>query len=203
MTGGAAGTDSPASDTASPPPGGPVDPSGSRPVARVLLDSPLPQLDRLFDYAVPPELDADAQPGVRVKVPLRSAGRMIDGFVVERGWSEASERPLSELEAVVSPVPVLPTRLYELARKVADRAAGSASDVLRLAVTKRRVRAGKGWRLRDPPTAPVVAAETVRAAEDVLDAFPALRPGLRDRERMALDAAPRPVVITSSTTSTG
>ena len=52
----------------------------ARSVARVLLDSPLPQLDRLFDYAIPRELDADAQPGVRVRVPLRSAGRVVDGF---------------------------------------------------------------------------------------------------------------------------
>ncbi|MDF2491484.1 MAG: primosomal protein, partial [Microbacterium sp.] len=43
-------------------------PAPARPIARVLLDSPLPQLDRLFDYAVPAALDADAQPGVRVKV---------------------------------------------------------------------------------------------------------------------------------------
>ena len=46
-------------------------------VARVLIDSPLPQLDRLFDYAIPPALQPDARPGVRVKVPLRSAGRMV------------------------------------------------------------------------------------------------------------------------------
>ena len=53
-------------------------------VARVLIDSPLPQLDRLFDYAVPAALDADAQPGVRVKVPLRSAGR-VDRRLHRRG----------------------------------------------------------------------------------------------------------------------
>ena len=44
-------------------------------VARVLIDSPLPQLDRLFDYRVPESLLADVTVGVRVKVPLRSAGR--------------------------------------------------------------------------------------------------------------------------------
>jgi primosomal protein N' (replication factor Y) len=170
-------------------------PAPARPIARVLLDSPLPQLDRLFDYAVPAALDADAQPGVRVKVPLRSAGRMIDGFIVERGWSEPSDRPLSELDAVVSTVPVLPTRLYDLARRAADRAAGSASDILRLAVPKRMVRAEKAWLQGDPPEPPEVTPEAVRAAEDVLDAFPTLRPGIRAGERMALDAPPRPVVI--------
>ncbi|HET8926481.1 MAG TPA: hypothetical protein VFN24_01470, partial [Microbacterium sp.] len=46
----------------------------ARPVARVLIDSPLPQLDRLFDYRVPEALIEQARPGVRVRVPLRSAG---------------------------------------------------------------------------------------------------------------------------------
>ena len=48
----------------------------ARRVARVLIDSPLPQLDRLFDYAVPAGLLQQAQPGVRVRVPLRTAGRV-------------------------------------------------------------------------------------------------------------------------------
>jgi len=98
-----------------------------RRIARVLIDSPLPQLDRLFDYAIPPALVSDAQPGVRVKVPLRSAGRVIEGFIVEVALPDASERPLSDLDAVVSPVPVLTPGLYALARRAADRAAGSAS----------------------------------------------------------------------------
>lgn len=38
------------------------------PVARVLVDKGVLHLDRYFDYAVPEELDADAQPGVRVRV---------------------------------------------------------------------------------------------------------------------------------------
>ncbi len=125
-----------------------------RRVARVLIDSPLPQLDRLFDYAVPDALADEAQPGVRVKVPLRSAGRMVDGFIVEIGDPDASDRPLSEIDAVVSPVPVLTPGLYALARRAADRAAGSASDILRLAIPKRMVRAEKAWLAAPPATAP-------------------------------------------------
>ncbi len=172
----------------------------TRPIARVLLDSPLPQLDRLFDYAVPAALDADAQPGVRVKVPLRSAGRMVDGYIVERGFAEPIDRPLSDLESVVSPVPVLPGRLYDLARRVADRAAGSASDILRLAVPKRMVRAEKAWQAAAAPVAPSVDASAVRAAEDVLDAFPSLRRRLLAGERVAVDAPPRPAVLGAGAT---
>src|SRR3546814_13374499 len=96
----------------------------ARRVARVLLDSPLPQLDRLFDYAIP--ADAEVAPGVRVRVPLRSAGRLVDGYVVEIDEADDGERPLSEIATVVSPVSVLPEAPYTLARRVADRTAGAA-----------------------------------------------------------------------------
>ncbi len=69
---------------------------------------------------------------------------MMDAFVIEVVADDGTERPLSSIEAVVSPMPVLPDRLYTLARRVADRAAGSVSDVLRLAVPRRMVRAREG-----------------------------------------------------------
>ncbi|MGB4137707.1 MAG: primosomal protein N', partial [Microbacterium sp.] len=115
---------------------------GTRRIARVLIDSPLPQLDRLFDYALPADL-GDVRCGVRVKVPLRTAGRVVDGYIVELGTEQDAARTLSTVEQVVSDVEVLPDRLYRLARRAADRAAGSASDVLRLAVPKRQVRVEK------------------------------------------------------------
>jgi primosomal protein N' (replication factor Y) len=113
------------------------------PVVRVMVDSPLPQLDRLFDYAVPEALRATCVPGVRVRVPLRSAGRVADGYVVEVGDGEGYDGALSEVEQVVSPLPVLRPEIWTLAREVADRQAGTASDVIRLAVPPRQVRVEK------------------------------------------------------------
>ncbi|MCK6065294.1 MULTISPECIES: primosomal protein N' [Microbacterium] len=162
----------------------------ARRVARVLLDSPLPQLDRLFDYALPDGVDVE--PGVRVRVPLRSAGRMIDGFVVEVDDEDDGDRPLSMLETVVSTVPVLPPALYALARRVADRAAGSAADILRLAIPKRMVRAEKAWLAADPPGPPEVDADALARADAVLAEYPELTAGIRAGERMAVDAPPRP-----------
>ncbi len=105
-----------------------------RPVAKVAVDLPLAHLDRPFDYAVPEELDAEAQPGVRVKV--RFAGQLRDGFVLER--TEAGERTgLSSLQRVVSPEPVLTADVVELIRAVADHYAGSFADVVRTAVPPR------------------------------------------------------------------
>lgn len=116
-------------------------------VARIVIDSALPQLDHYFDYRVPPELADLAQPGVRVKVPLRTAGRIADGYIAEFAdeSEEAYEGELSPIEAVVSPVPVLSPEVWRLARRLADRSAGTANDIVRLAVPGRAVRVEKAW----------------------------------------------------------
>jgi primosomal protein N' (replication factor Y) len=110
-----------------------------------MLESPLPQLDRLFDYAVPEALHGEAAEGVRVKVPLRSAGRVARGYIVELTRQADYSGTLSEIDEIVSPVPVLTPEVWSLARRVADRGAGNASDVVRLAVPPRQVRVEKAW----------------------------------------------------------
>ncbi|WP_066038744.1 hypothetical protein [Herbiconiux solani] len=110
-----------------------------------MLESPLPQLDRLFDYLVPTAMVPDAHPGVRVKVPLRSAGRTARGYVIELVSHAAFEGTLSELDEIVSPLPVLTPEVWALARRLADRAAGSACDIVRLAVPPRFVRVEKAF----------------------------------------------------------
>ncbi|KAA9086721.1 primosomal protein N' family DNA-binding protein [Microbacterium radiodurans] len=164
----------------------------SRRVARVLIDSPLPQLDRLFDYAVPDDLAERAVPGVRVKVPLRSAGRTVEGYLVDLAERSEGERPLSDLEDVVSPVPVLVPALYDLARRAADRAAGSASDILRLVIPKRMVRAEKAWAAAPAPRTPEVSSDALAWAQTIIAPFPTLADAVAAGERLAVDAPPRP-----------
>lgn len=170
-----------------------------RRIARILIDSPLPQLDRLFDYGIPEAMVADVVPGVRVRVPLRSAGRVVDGYVVELAESDET-RPLSDIDAVTSSVEVLPERLYRLARRVADRAAGSATDVLRLVIPKRQVRVEKAWQAAEPPARPVVEAEAAAWADGVLAAYPGLAERLRGGDRLAVDAPPSPAADAEGTT---
>ncbi|WP_460773873.1 primosomal protein N' family DNA-binding protein [Microbacterium sp. GXF7504] len=172
---------------------------GTRRVARVLVDSPLPQLDRLFDYEIPPELAETAVPGVRVKVPLRSAGRVIEGYLVEVGEAADADRPLSALDQVVSPIPVLPERLYRLARRVSDRAAGSAGDVLRLAIPRRMVRAERTRLAAPDPEPPVISEAQTRWAQEVLAAYPTLAGALQEEARCAVDAPPRTVTLPDGT----
>ncbi len=132
-------------------------------VAKVVLDSPLPRLDHLFDYRIPAAMADQVRPGVRVKVPLRVAGRVADGFVV--AVADVTEAPgeLTPIDRVVSPLPVLAPEVWRLARAVADRAAGTASDVLRLAVPKRQARVEQKW-----STAPRSTRERVEAPADDL-----------------------------------
>lgn len=160
--------------------------SGRR-IARVLIDSPLPQLDRLFDYELPAEL-GDVAAGVRIKAPLRTAGRVIDGYIVEIAEEPDATRKLAAVESIVSEVQVLPDRLYRLARRAADRAAGSASDVLRLAIPKRQVRVEKAW--QPASEAPVVADEPLRRAADVLEQYAGLAQMLVEHGRAAVEAIP-------------
>ena len=130
-------------------------------IARVLVDSSLPQLDRLLDYRVPESI-VGVVPGVRVSVPLRSANRMAGGFVVELGTQRDYPGPLSDVDALVSPVVVLRPEVWRLARAVADRAAGSANDVLRLAIPTRQVRVEKAWMAAGEPAAlPAVASPKI------------------------------------------
>ncbi|MBT2503264.1 primosomal protein N' [Curtobacterium sp. ISL-83] len=165
-------------------------------VARVVLDSPLPQLDRLFDYRVPAELEDDCGPGVRVKVPLRTGARMSDAYVVEvlrdaEAADAAFAGELSQVETLVSPVPVLAPEIWALARAVADRAAGVASDVLRLAVPTRQVRAEKAWLARDTAWSPPAVEGTPVSGygDGVLEAL------IADRGRAAVAAVPHLVAV--------
>ncbi len=123
------------------------EPAGRLPVAVIAVDISLSHLDRSFDYLVPAELDTDAQPGARVRV--RFAGRLADGFVLERREISDHGGRLGYLERVVSPEPVLTGEIAELARAVADRYVGSLADVLRLAIPPRHARAEASV----PPTA--------------------------------------------------
>lgn len=175
-------------------------------VARVLLDSPLPQLDRLFDYRVPPALYETAKPGVRVVVPLRSAGRQAKGFIIEVVDDGEFDGVLSELDEVVSPAPVLHPDVYRLIRRAADRAAGTASDLVRLAVPPRQVRVEKSWLATDRSTAPLPPTPSVEgyAADDLAgvlthSAIEISDTGLIERpgRRVALTAIPEPTQLAS------
>lgn len=129
------------------------------PVARVLVDKGLLHLDQFFDYSVPAAMDADAQPGVRVRVRFgarvvkgrREGGSLHDGFIVERRADSDYAGPLAPLAQVLSAERVLSPRLLALCRQVADRYAGALADVVTLAVPPRMARAERDPSPEPPP----------------------------------------------------
>ena len=106
------------------------------PVARVRVDSTLPQVDRTFDYRVPAELSEDAVPGARVRVLFN--GHEMTGYIEERtattDWTRTSLLPL---KSVLSRVPSVAPEIFVLAEALADRYASTVANVLRLAVPPR------------------------------------------------------------------
>ena len=110
-------------------------------MARVVVDVPLAHLDRPFDYGVPEKFADTVQAGCRVRV--RFSGQLVDGFVLETGGSTEFTGKLLPLAHVPSGEPVLTPQVARLLRAIADRYAGTMSDVLRLAVPPRRANAEK------------------------------------------------------------
>ena len=175
------------------------------PVARVAVDISLAHLDRPFDYLVPASLDQAAVPGCRVRV--RFAGQLVDGYLLERIETSEHQGKLARLERVTSPEPVLTPEIFDLARTVADRYAGTLADVLRLAIPPRHATAERetpssGAR-RDPAAKPPDPESWIR-----YPAGPAFLAGLAEARpvRAAWSALPGPewpaeIAIAAATTA--
>jgi primosomal protein N' (replication factor Y) len=160
------------------------------PVARVAVDISLAHLDRPFDYLVPAALADAAVPGCRVRV--RFAGQLVDGYLLERTQTSEHQGRLARLERVISPEPVLTPEIFDLARAVADRYAGTLADVLRLAIPPRHATAE-----RETPAAGGSKNAGPRPAAGSWARYPAgeaFLAGLADRRpvRAAWSALPGP-----------
>lgn len=109
--------------------------------ARVAIDSPLPQLDRLFDYEIPAELAVGI--GMRVEVPFGQSTKQ--GFIVDIVATTEWSGRILPLTGVISEYEALKPHIYRLIRAVADRQAASFGDVIGSAVPVRAVRTEKAW----------------------------------------------------------
>lgn len=163
----------------------PVTTASVDPVARVLVDTGLPHLDRTFDYLVPATMADDAVPGARVKV--RFAGKDVDGFVVERAAASEHDGRLQSLRRTVSPVPVLQPQVLELVTRIAARYAGSRGDLLRLAVPPRHAT------VEQEPATEAHGAITQRFDARLAQPWATVEGGVELVTSLAAGAAPRAV----------
>lgn len=124
-------------DLRGPAPGG-ITAATTLPVARVLLETQVPHLDRLYDYLVPAELEADALPGVRIRA--RFGGQELSGYLVERLAETEPGVELQPLGKVLSTEVVLRGDVLALCQAVAARYAGTVPDVIRSAIPPRMAR---------------------------------------------------------------
>lgn len=112
-------------------------------IARVILDSPLPNLDKVFDYGVADSLVDTIRAGQRVRVQFGRSKKALDGYVIEVVAESSFTGKLSQLSEIVSEVSVLPENIYKLISAVASRQASTTGDVLASAVVARSVRVEK------------------------------------------------------------
>ena len=160
----------------------------------MLLDTPLPQLDHVFEYRIPESLQGQILVGSKVSVPLRGGARFSDAFVTAISDKQDFVGELQYIEKVISKISILQPETLELARKVADRQAGSAMDVIRLAIPARYVRAEKAFLAQEQKSPTFVGAIHTRPQEF---AEIELSPG----SRTAIKVPPRLSFRTGSTSS--
>jgi primosomal protein N' (replication factor Y) len=111
--------------------------------ARVVFESPIPALNREFEYSVPDELIDVVQVGQRVRVPFARAVK--EGFIVGLLGEKEFAGELSAISEIVSPVGVLTPHIYELLKLISRRQACAVGELLTFAIPNRSVRIEKNF----------------------------------------------------------
>lgn len=118
-------------------------------IAKLAIQSGLPQLDRLFDYRVPEELVESVKVGSRVKITFGSSKKVLDGFVVELGSTSEFEGKLSEIQSVVGDRAALQPDVFSLCSRLAERSACSLGELVKIAVPAHMPRAFANHKFSD------------------------------------------------------
>jgi primosomal protein N' (replication factor Y) len=129
-------------------------------VARVAFDSPLPQLNRLFDYSIPESLYDQISLGCVVGVIFNRSPKPIAAYVVELLEKSEFAGELTPIASVISRRTLLTPSIFELAQSVSARQAVALGDVLRNAIPARAVRVDKNWQLPVSQSDSAIANQT-------------------------------------------
>ena len=125
------------------------------PIAKLAIQSNLPQLDRLFDYQIPERLNSQVKIGSKVKAAFGRIRKPLEAFVVEISKTSEFKGNLSEVVEVIGDTPLLRPNIFDLCRMLADRAACNLGELLSIAVPAHMPRVYQGFmtRLNDNPLA--------------------------------------------------
>ena len=103
-------------------------------IAKLAIQSNLPQLDRLFDYAIPDSLQDVARIGSRVRVMFGRSKKPLDAFIVDFPTESEFKGRLSEVIEVVGNTQTLQPKVFQLCQQLADRSASTLGELLKLAI---------------------------------------------------------------------
>ena len=78
-----------------------------RVVAKVAVSKAIYAIDKPYDYLVPPELEGQVLPGMRVAVPFGSGNRGSDGIVLSLERQEENTPTLKPVLSCLDDAPVL------------------------------------------------------------------------------------------------
>ena len=109
-------------------------------VAKIRFSSPLPQLDKEFDYLLPEDLKSTIQFGQLVEVPFGAGSKAKTGVVCAVASEENPRANLLSVTSVVSPFVVFTKQQFELCKAVAQRQAGTIGELIAGAIPKRYIR---------------------------------------------------------------
>ncbi len=98
-------------------------------IAKIIIDLPVREVDRVFDYLIPEELAPKVGLGSVVLVPFGRTKQI--GYIVELASSSEVERILP-VEAVVNEKPVFNERMVDLCRWIAKYYLSTVSEALKL-----------------------------------------------------------------------
>lgn len=118
-----------------------VVPGVVNPVARVVVNTNLPQLWQVFDYEIPAALSEEALPGSLVTVKV--SRNNLPGVILERTDTTAYQSKLAPIKSVDSLIPPLTPEIRSLLEKTSENFASHICEMLRFALPARAVSAEK------------------------------------------------------------
>ena len=130
-------------------------------IARVRFPSPIPALDKEFDYLVPESMP-DLQFGQLVRVPFGKDQALKTAIVVGASSDTDFAGPLAEVIEIETSFPLLTGEQLELVESVSRRFLGSTGELLAQVLPKRMIRVEKQWIAPDPEQAVVQETEPKR-----------------------------------------
>lgn len=112
-------------------------------IARVIIDSNLPQLDKDFEYEVPTDLIGTIAIGSEVSVPFGRGKAPTLGYVTGLSNTPEYQGKLASIAEIKSGLPVLQPQTLTLLKALATRQACSTFDLIKLAIPTRAATAEK------------------------------------------------------------